>query len=442
MLLVKGTFNMIQIQDPEIAQLTYDQQSTTRHRNVKTTISTINSIAQHPLLDLAFRSYFLLAVACSMFSLSIWAAYFNGYFTFSDNAISPLAWHIHEMIFGFGATVAVGFILTAAQTWTGQPSIKGLPLLALITIWLLVRLALIVNLPSTISIAIILQTCWWLGSIIIFTRLVFISKNRRNYLFVPLLSALMLLNIALLLLDFTGYHEITRHIARTSVLMFCLLMGILGGRVIPFFTISGAKLSPINIPNWLTPILTTVSVLGVIAFFSSTFVDLPFSPALLMIASGTMHLVRQCYWRSFATRNIALLWSLHLAYFSLGLGLILLGLSYFPQLSIKYLSISIPFADALHLLTIAAMGLMIFAMMSRVALGHTGRVLIPSRLISWLFFLMLISAFARTLLPVITHQPLFSWSISAWAWFIAGLIFMKVYLPILTAKKIETSFKR
>ena len=428
---------MLQIQDSESAQLTYDQPSSD-HQNT----NALNYIAQHPVLDLPFRSYFLLAVSCSMVALGIWAAYFNGYFTFSENGISPLAWHIHEMIFGFGATVAVGFILTAAQTWTGQPSIKGVQVLTFVGLWLLVRAALLINIPSTIILAIVLQSFWWLGSIIVFTRLVLKGNNRRNYLFIQLLSVLMLLNIALLLLDFNGYYELTRHIARTSVLMFCLLMGILGGRVIPFFTVSGAKLDSIKTPSWLTPLLTITSILGVLAFFSSAFIQLPFSPAVLMIASGLLHLIRQGYWRSVATRKIALLWSLHIANFSLGFGLILLGLSYFKAQSFEYFSLSVTFGDALHLITIAAMALMIFAMMCRVSLGHTGRVLIPCKLVSWVFFLIIFSAFARAMLPSITSQSLLAWNISALAWLIAGLFFLKVYLPILTAKKMDKFFSR
>jgi uncharacterized protein involved in response to NO len=436
MALVKGTFNMLQIQDSEITQLKHDQKNT----------SSIEYLSQHPVLDLPFRSYFLLAVVCSLLALGLWAAYFNGYFSFNSQGISPLTWHIHEMIFGFAATVAVGFVLTAAQTWTGQPSIKGLAVLAFIGLWLMVRVALLVNLPSTIIAAIILQSFWWLGSIAVFTRLVLKSKNRRNYLFIPLLSVLMLLNITLLLLDFNGHYELTRHIARTCVLMFCLLIGILGGRVIPFFTVSGAKLSPITSPSWLTPLLTITSISGVVVFFSSAFLDLPFSPAGLMIAAGLLHLVRQGYWRSFATRNIALLWSLHISYLSLGLGLILLGMSYQPFHELGFARLNIAFGDALHLITIAAMGLMIFAMMGRVSLGHTGRALTPSRLVTWMFFLIIISALARVILPFLpingTTQPLLAWNISALAWFIAGVLFLKIYLPILTTKKIEKHFNR
>ena len=72
MVLAKGIFNMLQIQDPEVTQLNHDQQSSL----------SIGYLAQHPALDLPFRSYFLLSVTCSIFALGIWAAYFNGLFSF------------------------------------------------------------------------------------------------------------------------------------------------------------------------------------------------------------------------------------------------------------------------------------------------------------------------------------------------------------------------
>ena len=426
---------MLQIQDSEISQLENDPQAN----------SALRYLAQHPVLDLPFRSYFLLAVFCSISALALWTAYFNGYFSFAGSAISPLTWHIHEMIFGFAATVAVGFILTAAQTWTGQPSIKGLPVLAFIIIWLLVRVALLINSPSAFMVAVTLQTLWWLGSILMFSRLVLKSKNRRNYLFIPLLSTLMLLNIALLSLDYYGFADLARHIARTCVLMFCLLMGILGGRVIPFFTVSGAKVSAITTPSWLTPVLISVSILGILVFFSTAFIELAFTPATLMIAAGLLHLIRLSYWRTLVTIKLPLLWSLHCSYFALAIGLILVGLSYLPVGLPNDLLFSVSFGDALHLITIAAMGLMIFAMMSRVSLGHTGRALTPSKLVPWIFYLIVISSLARTFLPAIPLQSnhmLLSWNISALTWFIAAALFIKIYWPVLTSKKIAKSFHR
>jgi uncharacterized protein involved in response to NO len=419
---------MLNIQDPELIQLNHEQHQ-----------SPLAKVHHHAVLDLAFRSYFLAAVLCSIFALTLWGAFLNGYINISFNQLSPATWHIHEMLFGFAATVAVGFILTAAQTWTGKKSIKGLAVLSFITLWLIVRvclaMSLVVDTQANQSLflytAITLQLLWWLGSILVFTKLVFLSRNKRNYIFIPLFIALMLTNISLLILDANGYKALSLHIARTAVLLFCLLMGVLGGRVIPFFTVSGAKTSAIQQPNWLTALITTLSLLGILVFFSGYFIQLPFTPAILMIGVGIAHLVRLSYWRTVSTLQISLLWSLHLSYFSLGLGLILLGSSYlFAMESLFYIS----FADAIHVITIAAMGLMIFAMMSRVSLGHTGRALLPHKLVSLIFLLIFISAISRVLLPTFQH-PLLGWNISLSAWLIAASLFLIIYFPILTKPK-------
>ncbi|OUR62774.1 ATP synthase F0 subunit A [Colwellia sp. 39_35_sub15_T18] len=422
---------MLTIQDPELTQLMHEKMHEKMHEQQPA--SWLRQLNQQPILDLPFRSYFLLAVAFSIIAIAIWAGYLNGYFTFSTTGLSPIIWHVHEMIFGFSATIAVGFILTAAQTWTGKASIKGLPVLLFIIVWLMARVCLLINQPTFIYIAIALQSLWWLASIAVFSHLVLSSQNRRNYLFIPLLISLMLLNITLLSLDLLNYSELAQHIARTSILMFCLLMAILGGRVIPFFTSSGAKLKAITTPTWLTTLLIATSVAGIVVFILSAFIELSFSPAGLMIVSGILHIVRLSYWRSIATLKIPLLWSLHLAYFSLGFGLILLGISYLP---FEYLNIPLQFSDALHLITIAAMALMIFSMMCRVSLGHTGRALIVHPLVSWLFIFIFIGATARVLLPIF-HLPLLGWNSSAFLWLLAASCFLKVYFPVLTTKKVE-----
>jgi uncharacterized protein involved in response to NO len=415
---------MLNIQEPELTQLINEPHKAP---------NALKRLNQLPILDLAFRSYFLFSVAFSSIAISIWASYLNGYFSFTTTGITPLIWHVHEMIFGFAATIAVGFILTAAQTWTGKASLKGLPVLLLILVWLIVRACLLVNQPLYIYLAIALQTLWWLASIAVFTTLVFSSKNRRNYVFIPLLFGLMVLNISLLFIDLFGHHTLAQHIARTSILLFCVLMGLLGGRVIPFFTSAGAKLTQITTPWWITPLLTVVSLTGTLVFFASGFIKLPFSPAGLMIAAGILHIVRQSFWRSTATLKIPLLWSLHLSYLSLGLGLVLLGMSYH---SFELFALRLRFSDALHLITIAAMALMIFSMMSRVSLGHTGRALVTHPLVSWLFCFIVISAIARVLLPLL-HQPLLGWNVSALFWLLAACCFLIIYTPILTKKKVE-----
>ena len=40
----------------------------------------------------------------------------------------PLAWHIHEMLFGFAMAAIAGFLLTAIPNWTGRPPVAGIGL--------------------------------------------------------------------------------------------------------------------------------------------------------------------------------------------------------------------------------------------------------------------------------------------------------------------------
>ncbi|TRX56458.1 NnrS family protein [Thalassomonas sp. M1454] len=405
---------MISIHDPELVQLQNDANS--QH-------STFKKLTKHALFDLPFRSFFLIAVLASILSLALWSAYLNGNISLLTGKLSTTVWHLHEMLFAFAATVAVGFILTAAQTWTGRASIKGLPVMALLTLWLLVRICLLVNSSFFVYLAVGLQAIWWISVIIIFAKLVLPAKNRRNYLFIPLLTVLMLLNLGILLFDLNARTDLALHFARAAVLMFGLMMGIMGGRVIPFFTTAATCTSKIVTPWFLTPILLATSIAGISVFFIGQFINLPFTPAALMIASGVLHIIRLGFWRSTITLNTPLLWSLHLSYFCLGLGLILLGAS--------YLIPALQFSDAMHLLTIGAMALMIFAMMSRVSLGHTGRSLQTHFLVPISFALLISAAFIRTFLPLIQQHQV-AWHLSATLWIFAGIIFLFIYSPILT----------
>ena len=379
-------------------------------------------INDHPIFDLPFRSFFISAVGISVISLLIWIAFLHGQISLFNQGLNATVWHIHEMLFGFGATVAVGFLLTAVQTWTNKPSIKGSPVIALLSLWLLVRIFLLVNQPLFIYMAIALQLTWWLIVITVFSRLVISAKNSRNYVFIPLLTTLMILNVGVLILDTLGHTDIALHFARTAVLMFGLLMAILGGRVIPFFTSAATHVKATTSPSWVTPLLLVTSISGISVFFVGQFISLPFTPAALMICAGILHILRLSFWHSKATLSQPLLWSLHLSYLSLAIGLLLLGSS--------YLHTFILFSDALHMITIGAMGLMIIAMMSRVSLGHTGRRLQPSKWVALSFALLFSAAIARVFLPMLGHIQL-AWDLSALAWMLAGCIFLVIYAPIL-----------
>ena len=57
----------------------------------------------------------------------------------------PLAWHIHEMLFGFVMATIAGFLLTAIPNWTGRQPVSGAPLALLAALWLLGRIVCLIS---------------------------------------------------------------------------------------------------------------------------------------------------------------------------------------------------------------------------------------------------------------------------------------------------------
>ncbi|PKG74145.1 NnrS family protein [Shewanella sp. GutCb] len=389
--------------------------------------SKLTKLASQPLWDLAFRPWFLAAALSSVVSITVWILFLHGQFLgLATAGLSPVIWHIHEMLFGFGATIAVAFLLTAAQTWTNRRSINGLPLMMLTLIWLAVRVLIWSADPNLLMLAVALQATWWLVSIAYIASMVIKSSSNRNYQFIPLLLAMMALNIGFLLADINGHTELALHLSRSAILLFGLLVGIIGGRVIPFFTGRGADNANVKTTPLLDKLIPIATLLGVTVFFTGYFIQLPFTPAPLLILAGVLHLLRLLNWNSITTLKVPLLWSLHGSYLALALGLIALGLSYHIEL--------LRFADALHLITVGTIGAMILAMIARVSLGHTGRALKPHFSINIAFMLILLGALARVILPLV-QQPILAWDISALCWIVAFSLFLWHYSSILLSAR-------
>src|SRR5581483_7443470 len=92
------------------------------------------------LLSYGFRPFFLFGALYAGATVLVWLPLFEGEVSL-PSALSPLDWHVHEMLFGYVAAVITGFLLTAIPNWTGRLPIQGLPLLALVLVWIAGRLA-------------------------------------------------------------------------------------------------------------------------------------------------------------------------------------------------------------------------------------------------------------------------------------------------------------
>ena len=96
------------------------------------------------VLDYAFRPMFLAAGSWAVIALALWLAMFFGYVQLPTR-FDPLAWHVHEMLFGFVMAAVAGFLLTAISNWTGRLPVRGYPLATLACLWLVGRIACLIS---------------------------------------------------------------------------------------------------------------------------------------------------------------------------------------------------------------------------------------------------------------------------------------------------------
>lgn len=381
-----------------------------------------------PLARLAFRPFFLLASLFSVLAMAVWFAFWHG-----DILLRPhgglMWWHQHEMIFGFGAAVVVGFLLTAVQNWTGRKSVSGAPLLGLVAVWLAARilLAFPMGLPT-----------WLLASVdlvflplaaLVMARLVIAARLWRNLMFVPVLLLLVGANLAMHLGVAQGKVELIREGAYLAVLLIAVLMVLLGGRVIPFFT--SRKLGrPQPAPLPLLEKLTLGSVLAVVLLQLGVLLGVAMPGVLratVMLVAAAASLIRLGRWEGRLTLHEPLLWGLHLSYAFVSVGLGMWAMALLGAFRVEL---------AVHALAIGGIGAMMLAMMARVSLGHTGRAIRTLPGVGVGLGLMFAAALLRSpilaMFPQITH---WTYNLSILFWCIAYLIFLFHYtLPLLSAR--------
>jgi len=96
----------------------------------------------HPLWLVGFRPFFALACLAGATLPVVWILIFKGVLPSPAPAFSPTQWHAHEMFYGFGWAVLGGFLLTASKNWVGVRGYHGGVLMALAAAWIVERVAM------------------------------------------------------------------------------------------------------------------------------------------------------------------------------------------------------------------------------------------------------------------------------------------------------------
>lgn len=383
-----------------------------------------------PFLRLAFRPFFWLGALFSMLSIIVWALYFTGHLVFSPYG-GGLFWHSHEMLFGFTSAIIVGFLLTAVQTWTGVASIKGKTLAGLVVIWITARLfiALPFLLPETYQVLILMFDIAFLPIAACFLAIPIIkAKKWRNLFFVPILLIMALLN-GLMHLSMTGQLALSFiTLSHVMILMVTLVMCIMGGRVFPMFTANGTQTPRVQSIPWLEKV-AIVSVIASVIVTAKLF-SLPSElEASIYIIAAMANFVRAARWRIWVTLGTPLVWSLHLSYWAICIGLLMLGLHKFNVVASASL--------AFHAITVGGISLMILAMISRVSLGHTGRAIVVGKMMALAFSFILLAFVLRVLAPLVLSSYSLLILLASFAWALAYGLFLVNYTKVLFSPRVD-----
>jgi uncharacterized protein involved in response to NO len=381
---------------------------------------------QWPILALGFRPFFLLAAILAAAAVPMWLLIYQGVLE-PVSHLPPTIWHGHGMVFGFAAAVIAGFLLTAATNWTGRRTATGVGLGALAGLWIAGRVALIVpGVPAWLAIGVDVAFLPTLAVILAIPLLA--TGNRRNIVFPAVLTVLGLVNLAIHLGAIDAIAWDPSRGLRIAIDLILLMIGVLGGRVIPSFTKNALPRAKVN-PCPKAGVLALVSLAALAVAEMAT--DDAAIVGSIALAAGVINLLRMRGWGTFATLRTPILWILHAGYVWLAAGLILRGIAELTGL--------IPPDAGIHALTLGGIGSMIIGMMSRVALGHTGRPIIAAPLTVAAYWLVNAAALLRVAFALTWDDTLRSVSLmgSGVLWSLAFAFFIIVYGPILNRPRAD-----
>ena len=345
-------------------------------------------VSAHALFSYGFRPFFLGAGVYALVVMGIWIVWLSmqmpGWAMFES---SPFAWHAHEMIFGFAAAALAGFLLTAVPNWTGALPLSGAPLMLLVAVWLLGRMAMLAaGLLGPVTVAVVdLAFLPLLG--VSAARQLFVKPAARNVMLLAILAALLGANVAYHLASngiWPG-HEFSG--LRFALMLLVLMIAIIGGRVIPAFTHNWLHLNSASarMPQRLTW-LDAAAIVGVALVAVLQLLPAPeWVQGCIALFAAAVNAARLFLWRGARTWQAPIVFVLHVGYAWLVVGLLLMSAAAFSS--------GLPSIPAEHAFGAGAVATMIMAIMTRASLGHTGRAIIAPKAVEAAYFLLTLARF-------------------------------------------------
>ncbi|MDR0478662.1 MAG: NnrS family protein [Burkholderiaceae bacterium] len=366
--------------------------------------------------ELGFRPLYLMGCFWGVIGVLLWVYAPWGL----TGIMGGVTWHAHEMLWGFVATIATGFLLTAGSNWTGITTLQGPRLAALCALWLVARIGFLIPGAGAFAVAALCDLAFFLGAALALARPIVKSRSQRNY-GVPMLL------LGLCVMDALYLHAVWR-VADYALLMQRLTAGLLcmavialliGRRVIPFFASRAVAGLTISMHTRSGQWQVAAGVLAIGSLLAGWQPGL----ALFSAVAGVLSLWQVAAWRPWAVRRVPLLWVLYAGYAALGAGLL--------AAAVYALGWTVRTAWPAHVIGVGGFATLIIGMVTRTALGHLGRPLRADRSMVTAYALVIAAAVLRLMALLPTAASLPALHMAAAAWTVAFALYLWRFLPMM-----------
>ncbi|MDP1733102.1 MAG: NnrS family protein [Sulfuritalea sp.] len=376
----------------------------------------------HPLWLVGFRPFFALACLAGLSLPLLWVAIFLGTIAAPHASVSAVQWHAHEMFFGFGWAVLGGFLLTSTKNWVGIRGYHGAALVFLVAAWLFERAGMWFggNWPASLF---GISNVLFLASIVAMLLWTLVRHRKQddyrdNYFFLVILPAFLIAKHLLLSAEHFQFGiDMATGLFRMAFLV--MLERTLTQFMKGVFQVEILRNAALD---------RSIKLLGLLLV----------GGGLMPVAAGWVSLLL-----ALLLAGRFLFWKPQLAMRRLDLGIMYLGyIAIVLQLLVEFLGQVAPpawvGAFSMHVFGLGVMGLIIPAMLIRIAKGHTGRKVVFEPMDKLVLWIMIAAFVLRVVAPQIHPDAYALWILlAACGWFAGFAILAWRLIPSLLQARVD-----
>lgn len=372
-------------------------------------------------LELGFRPLYLAGCGWALLSVVLWV----GSPAWLQGVLPGVFWHMHEMLWGFVATIAVGFLLTAGANWTGINPLSGWPLGILLSLWLLARAGFLLPGNTAFTLAAGAELLFFAGAALALGLSIYRARSRRNY-GVPLLLLGLGVADALFLhaVQAGDYAQLLPHFYSGMICMAVIAL-LIARRVTPFFAMRAVPGLDIPMHTQSGQWQLGAGVLAIVFLLAGWQPGL----AAALLVAGVLALWQVLSWRPWAVRRVPLLWILYAGYAALGAGLIVAA--------VGAAGVALRPAWPVHVIGVGGFAVLIIGMVTRTALGHLGRPLQADASMVTMYALVIAAAILRLLALWPSTFTVHFLHCSALLWGLAFALYLWRFFPWMIRSRID-----